>query len=125
MAIISAPPYAKGLAAAGAAVVVVDLNARGAQSVAAEIKASGGKAVAVGADITNVQPGRERPPLVGKAGKGCGVERNAGLENALRPDPKRDWLPRRKSHRGPDRYFLLVSEVYSEHPVPAAARLPR
>jgi NAD(P)-dependent dehydrogenase (short-subunit alcohol dehydrogenase family) len=34
--------YAKGLAVAGAAVVVVDLNAKGAQGVADEIKAAGG-----------------------------------------------------------------------------------
>lgn len=47
--------YAKGLAAAGAAVVVVDLNAKGAQGIAEQIKASGGKAIAVGADITDVE----------------------------------------------------------------------
>jgi NAD(P)-dependent dehydrogenase (short-subunit alcohol dehydrogenase family) len=45
--------YAKGLAAAGAAVVVVDLNADGARAVADEIKASGGQAIAAGADITD------------------------------------------------------------------------
>jgi NAD(P)-dependent dehydrogenase (short-subunit alcohol dehydrogenase family) len=47
--------YAKGLAAAGAAVVVADLNADGAQAVADEIVAAGGKAIAVGVDITNVE----------------------------------------------------------------------
>ena len=46
--------YAMGLAAAGAAVVVVDRNADGAKMVAGEIDASGGKAIAAGADITNV-----------------------------------------------------------------------
>jgi NAD(P)-dependent dehydrogenase (short-subunit alcohol dehydrogenase family) len=44
--------YALGLAAAGASVVVADLNAAGAQAVADEITASGGKALAVGVDIT-------------------------------------------------------------------------
>jgi NAD(P)-dependent dehydrogenase (short-subunit alcohol dehydrogenase family) len=42
--------YALGLAAAGANVVVADLNAAGAQAVADEI---GQKAIAVGVDITN------------------------------------------------------------------------
>jgi NAD(P)-dependent dehydrogenase (short-subunit alcohol dehydrogenase family) len=42
--------YALGLAAAGANVVVADLNAAGAQAVADEI---GPKAIAVGVDITN------------------------------------------------------------------------
>ena len=46
--------YALGLAAAGASVVVADLNAEGAQAVADEIVATGGKAIAVGMDITNV-----------------------------------------------------------------------
>ncbi len=45
--------YAKGLAAAGASVVVADLNAEGAKAVADEITAAGGKAIAVGVDITN------------------------------------------------------------------------
>src|SRR5579864_4903981 len=44
--------YAFGLANAGAAVVVADLNIDGAKAVADEIKSSGGKAVAVGVDIT-------------------------------------------------------------------------
>jgi NAD(P)-dependent dehydrogenase (short-subunit alcohol dehydrogenase family) len=46
--------YALGLAAAGASVVVADLNEAGAQAVAGEIIAAGGRAIAVGADITNV-----------------------------------------------------------------------
>jgi NAD(P)-dependent dehydrogenase (short-subunit alcohol dehydrogenase family) len=45
--------YALGLAAAGAAIVVADLNADGAQAVASEITSAGGKAVAVGVDITD------------------------------------------------------------------------
>ncbi len=44
--------YAKGLAAAGASVVVADLNLAGAQKAAEEIIASGGSAIAVGVDIT-------------------------------------------------------------------------
>lgn len=46
--------YALGLAAAGASVVVADLNPEGAQAVADEIIMAGGQALAVGADITNV-----------------------------------------------------------------------
>jgi NAD(P)-dependent dehydrogenase (short-subunit alcohol dehydrogenase family) len=44
--------YALGLAAAGASVIVADLNAAGAQAVTDEITAAGGKALAVGVDIT-------------------------------------------------------------------------
>jgi NAD(P)-dependent dehydrogenase (short-subunit alcohol dehydrogenase family) len=44
--------YALGLAQAGAAVVVADLNADGAQKVTDEIVSLGGKALAVGVDIT-------------------------------------------------------------------------
>jgi len=44
--------YAVGLAKAGAAVVVADLNAQGAQAVCDEISTAGGKAIAVGVDIT-------------------------------------------------------------------------
>jgi NAD(P)-dependent dehydrogenase (short-subunit alcohol dehydrogenase family) len=44
--------YALGVAAAGASVVVADINADGAKAVAEEIVASGGKAIAAGTDIT-------------------------------------------------------------------------
>ncbi len=44
--------YATGLAAAGAAVVVADLNGEGAKRVADEITTAGGKAIAVAVDIT-------------------------------------------------------------------------
>lgn len=44
--------YALGLAHAGAAVVVADLNGDGAQRVSGEIVAAGGKAIAVQVDIT-------------------------------------------------------------------------
>jgi NAD(P)-dependent dehydrogenase (short-subunit alcohol dehydrogenase family) len=45
--------YAMGLAAAGASVVVADLNALGAQSVADEIVATGGNAIGVQVDVAN------------------------------------------------------------------------
>jgi len=45
--------YATGLAAAGAAVVVADLNEDGAKAVADEINASGGKAVGVKVDVAD------------------------------------------------------------------------
>jgi len=44
--------YALGLAQAGAAVVVADLDASGARNVCEEILSAGGKAIAVGVDIT-------------------------------------------------------------------------
>ncbi len=44
--------YALGLAAAGASIVVADLNKQGAQTVADEIVAAGGTALAVEVDIT-------------------------------------------------------------------------
>lgn len=45
--------YALGLAAAGAAVAVTDINGEGAQRVADEITAAGGQAIAVAVDITD------------------------------------------------------------------------
>lgn len=45
--------YAMGLAGAGAAVVVADLNAEGAQAVADEIVAGGGRAVGVQVDVSD------------------------------------------------------------------------
>jgi NAD(P)-dependent dehydrogenase (short-subunit alcohol dehydrogenase family) len=45
--------YAMGLANAGAAVVVADLNGEGAKAVAEEIKSAGGKAIGVAVDITD------------------------------------------------------------------------
>jgi NAD(P)-dependent dehydrogenase (short-subunit alcohol dehydrogenase family) len=45
--------YALGLAGAGAAVAVADINGEGAQRVADEITAAGGKAIAVAVDITS------------------------------------------------------------------------
>lgn len=45
--------YALGLAQAGAAVVVADINLEGAARVSSEITAAGGKAIAVAVDITD------------------------------------------------------------------------
>ena len=45
--------YAKGLAAAGASVVVADLNEDGAKAVAAEIVEAGGKAIGVQVDVSS------------------------------------------------------------------------
>lgn len=45
--------YALGLAEAGAAVVVADLNGAGAQGVAEEIVAAGGKAIGVAVDVAD------------------------------------------------------------------------
>jgi NAD(P)-dependent dehydrogenase (short-subunit alcohol dehydrogenase family) len=45
--------YATGFAAAGAAVVVADLNPQGAQAVADEIVRAGGRAIAVGVDVAD------------------------------------------------------------------------
>jgi NAD(P)-dependent dehydrogenase (short-subunit alcohol dehydrogenase family) len=45
--------YAQGLAQAGAAVAVADINVEGAACVRDEIMAAGGKAIAVGVDITS------------------------------------------------------------------------
>ncbi len=47
--------YAAGLAQAGAAVVVADINLEGAARVRDEIIAAGGKAIAVGVDITRTE----------------------------------------------------------------------
>src|SRR5450631_2240458 len=44
--------YAMGLAKAGAAVAVADMNEAGAKAVAEGIQSAGGKAIAVGVDIT-------------------------------------------------------------------------
>lgn len=50
--------YALGLADAGAAVVVADLNVEGANAVAEEITGSGGKAIGVRVDIADPQSAR-------------------------------------------------------------------
>ena len=51
--------YALGLAAAGAAVVVADINEEGAKTVAGEVVESGGKAIGVRVDITDQGSAKE------------------------------------------------------------------
>ncbi len=58
--------YAFGLANAGAAVVVADLNGEGANAVAEEINASGGKAIGVQVDVSD----EAFNPRHGRCGKG-------------------------------------------------------
>jgi len=64
--------YALGLAQAGAAVVVADLNEQGAANVAEEITAAGGQALAVRVDITDAATVEA---MVGKA-----VDRFGGID---------------------------------------------
>jgi NAD(P)-dependent dehydrogenase (short-subunit alcohol dehydrogenase family) len=64
--------YALGLAKAGAAVVVADLNATGAAAVAEEIKAAGGQAIGCAVDITD-------PATVSQMVK-TGVEAFGGID---------------------------------------------
>jgi NAD(P)-dependent dehydrogenase (short-subunit alcohol dehydrogenase family) len=64
--------YAMGLAKAGAAVVVADLNTDGAKAVADEILSAGGKAIAVGVDIT-------KPDSVAKMAK-AGTDAFGGVD---------------------------------------------
>src|SRR4051794_35891864 len=51
--------YALGLAEAGAAVVVADINGEGAKAVADEIVSSGGQAIAAAVDITEPRSVRQ------------------------------------------------------------------
>jgi NAD(P)-dependent dehydrogenase (short-subunit alcohol dehydrogenase family) len=64
--------YALGLAAAGAAVVVADLNGEGAKAVAEEIKAAGGQAIGVAVDIAD--------PAAVKAMAGAAVAAFGGVD---------------------------------------------
>src|SRR5512137_1065410 len=72
--------YAMGLAAAGAAVVVADLNPQGAQAVADEIREAGGKAISVAVDIADQDSVRAMADAAGKAFGGVDIlVNNAGL----------------------------------------------
>ena len=123
--------YALGLAGAGAAVVVADINEAGAKAVAAEIAGSGGKAIGVRVDITDPDlgagDGRHRVGRIWRRGY-PGEQRGAhgrtrppahrrradrGLEPHAEREPHRcaDLLPggdpgharaRRRAHREPD-----------------------
>ena len=65
--------YALGLARAGAAVTVADMNEAGAKSVAAEIEAAGGKAIAVGVDITRPEQAKSMAEATTKAFGGIDI----------------------------------------------------
>ena len=65
--------YAMGLAKAGAAVTVADMNEAGAKSVAAEIQAAGGKAIAVAVDITQPEQAKRMAEATSKAFGGIDI----------------------------------------------------
>jgi NAD(P)-dependent dehydrogenase (short-subunit alcohol dehydrogenase family) len=65
--------YAMGLAKAGAAVTVADMNEAGAKAVAAEIEAAGGKAIAVGVDITQPEQAKRMAEATTKAFGGVDI----------------------------------------------------
>jgi NAD(P)-dependent dehydrogenase (short-subunit alcohol dehydrogenase family) len=78
--------YASGLAAAGAAVVIADINGAGAAAVADEINATGGKAIATRVDIT--EPDSVRAMVEAAAAAFGGVDilvNNAALMAELGP----------------------------------------
>jgi NAD(P)-dependent dehydrogenase (short-subunit alcohol dehydrogenase family) len=65
--------YAMGLAKAGAAVTVADMNEAGAKTVADEIKKDGGRALAVGVDITKPEQARHMAEATAKAFGGIDI----------------------------------------------------
>jgi NAD(P)-dependent dehydrogenase (short-subunit alcohol dehydrogenase family) len=65
--------YAMGLAKAGAAVTVADINEAGAKAVAAEIEAAGGKAIAVAVDITHPEQAQRMAEATTKAFGGIDI----------------------------------------------------
>jgi NAD(P)-dependent dehydrogenase (short-subunit alcohol dehydrogenase family) len=65
--------YAMGLAKAGAAVTVADMNEAGAKTVAEEIRAAGGKAIAVGVDITKPDQAQRMAAAAGEAFGGIDI----------------------------------------------------
>jgi NAD(P)-dependent dehydrogenase (short-subunit alcohol dehydrogenase family) len=65
--------YAMGLAKAGAAVTVADINEAGAKAVAAEIEAAGGKATAVAVDITHPEQAQRMAEATTKAFGGIDI----------------------------------------------------
>ena len=77
--------YAKGIAAAGARVVVADLDAAGAERVAAEIRASGGEAHAVAVDIASAESTRAMAEAAQRRFGGIdGLVNNAALFGGIR-----------------------------------------
>ncbi len=89
--------YAMGLAAAGASVVVADLNAEGAGRVSEEIVAAGGSAIAVGVDITDPESVRAMAAAAKQAFGGVDILVNnaalmAELGSAMAADiPIAEW----------------------------------
>jgi NAD(P)-dependent dehydrogenase (short-subunit alcohol dehydrogenase family) len=65
--------YAMGLAKAGAAVTVADMNEAGAKTVADEIKKDGGRAIAVGVDITRPEQARHMAEATANAFGGIDI----------------------------------------------------
>ena len=65
--------YAMGLANAGAAVTVADMNEAGAKAVAAEIEGAGGKAIAVGVDITKPEQAQRMAEVTTKTFGGIDI----------------------------------------------------
>jgi NAD(P)-dependent dehydrogenase (short-subunit alcohol dehydrogenase family) len=83
--------YAKGLARAGAAVVVADLNGEGAEAVAGEIVSEGGKAIAVQVDITDPASVQEMARIAGDTLGGVDIlVNNAALMAELSSVPALD-----------------------------------
>lgn len=83
--------YALGLAAAGAAVVVADINEEGAQTVSAEIQAAGGKALAVKVDITDPESTRAMAAAAQQAFGGVDIlVNNAALMAELKSQQAAD-----------------------------------
>lgn len=83
--------YALGLARAGAAVVVADINEAGARKVAAEITAGDGKAIAVDVDITDPASAQAMVAAAGAAFGGVDIlVNNAALMAELGHRPLAD-----------------------------------
>jgi NAD(P)-dependent dehydrogenase (short-subunit alcohol dehydrogenase family) len=79
--------YAMGLAAAGASVVVADLNAAGAAAVAEEIRGAGGKAIGASVDIADAGSVRAMAQAAVAAFGGVDIlVNNAGLMAELRSE---------------------------------------
>jgi NAD(P)-dependent dehydrogenase (short-subunit alcohol dehydrogenase family) len=80
--------YALGLAGAGAAVVVANINEPGAQSVADEIVATGGKAIAVRVDVADQASTLAMAQVAQEAFGGIDIlVNNAALMAELRSEP--------------------------------------
>ena len=80
--------YAKGLASAGAAVAVADLNIEQAERVAKEIEAAGGRAVAVNVDVSDEDSTRAMAGQVVDALGGIDyLVNNAAIYGTMKMEP--------------------------------------